>query len=336
MLLQNISFGRSNLDNGTYGERLLRGVAGMNDKMVLTDYILAWLDLFKKNQVKPSTYNRLVTSYAALKKFPIAEKAIGDITFFDIQRYVNDLTASGYSLTGIKKQLRIVTAPLKQAAAMKIIFSDPTIGVRLPSPERVLTPPRSVEAYDKDEQVRLWREIDISDKGPYLCVGFLLETGLRSGEALALRWSDVDIQRGRLYVRATVINPSSKTKSRVQSSPKSRSSVRKIPLTQKAIDILSALKARATTEWVFELNGDRLCYARLCVYMKRLCKDAGVKYRGLHVTRHTFATNCFYKGMDVKILSKLLGHSDVQVTYNVYIDLYGDAFDEMARALNGG
>ena len=52
-----------------------------------------------------------------------------------------------------------------------------------------------------------------------------------------------------------------------------------------------------------------------------------------HVFRHTFATNCYHKGVDVKILSRLLGHADVNITYNIYVHLYGDGFDEMYAAL---
>lgn len=51
-------------------------------------------------------------------------------------------------------------------------------------------------------------------------------------------------------------------------------------------------------------------------------------FLGQHVFRHTFATNYYNRSCDVKILSKLLGHADVSVTYNVYIHLYGDALEE--------
>lgn len=60
-----------------------------------------------------------------------------------------------------------------------------------------------------------------------------------------------------------------------------------------------------------------------------------IEFRGEHVFRHTFATNCYHKGIDVKILSRLLGHADVNITYNLYIHLYGDGFDEMHDALVG-
>lgn len=333
--LQNTHSGRSNLDNGTYSDQLRKGTAGMNPEMELMDYIQAWMDLFKKNTVKQATYDRLITSFNALKRYEIARKPIGEITFFDIQRYINELTDNGYGLSTIKKQMRIVTAPLRQAAALRIIFSDPTVGVRLPSPERVQKENREAEAYTPEEQEQLWKIIDASAKHGYLCAGLMIETGLRAGEALALRWRDLDIQRSRLHVRSTVVNLANKKTSFVQSSPKSHSSIRTIPLTAKAISLLKQLQYDSDREWVFVNHGDRLSYEALRYQTQCLCKQAGVDYRGEHVFRHTFATNCYYRKIDVKILSKLLGHSDVQVTYNTYINLYGDAFDDMYRALNG-
>ena len=68
-------------------------------------------------------------------------------------------------------------------------------------------------------------------------------------------------------------------------------------------------------------------------HAKPVMKQGGIEFRGEHVFRHTFATNCYHKGIDVKILSRLLGHADVNVTYNTYVHLYGDGFDEMYSAL---
>ena len=122
-------------------------------------------------------------------------------------------------------------------------------------------------------------------------------------------------------------------KEEYQDSPKSKSSVRVMPLTPKAVAILKRLKNKRKTEWVFEQDGERYTYQKLMYQTKKLCREAGVKYYGEHVFRHTFATNCYYKGIDVKILSKLMGHSSVQVTYNIYVNLYGDGFDDMYAAL---
>ena len=68
--------------------------------------------------------------------------------------------------------------------------------------------------------------------------------------------------------------------------------------------------------------------------IQKACLTAGVPYKGLHVFRHTFATNCYYRGANVKLLSKLLGHADVSITYNTYIHLFGDALEEMRNVVD--
>ena len=162
----------------------------------------------------------------------------------------------------------------------------------------------------------------------------MLETGLRVGEALALRWRDINLSRKRLCVRSTVVRLTNKKRSYVQDSAKSESSHRTIPLSPKSIAILQMLAAKKENEWVFTNDdGQRLSYEALRWQTQRLCQAADVPYRGEHVFRHTFATNCYHKGIDVKILSKLLGHADVNITYNVYVHLYGDGFDEMYAAI---
>ena len=284
--------------------------------------------------VRQSTFDRLLTSIKALEGYAIASMPIGEITAKHIQLYVNELANSGYGLSTIKKQMRIVTAPLKQAAALHLIPANPAVGIHLPARCNVQKAERTAEAYTQEEQETLWRFIDTHQRAGYAAVGLMIETGMRVGEALALRWKDVNINRKRLHVRSTVVRLANKKQSYVQDCAKSESSNRTIPLTPKAISLLQMLAANAENEWVFvNDDGQRLSYEALRYQTQCLCKAAGVPYRGEHVFRHTFATNCYHKGVDVKILSRLLGHADVNITYNIYVHLYGDGFDEMYSAL---
>ncbi len=320
-----------NLDNGIE-ENLAKKV--MNDQLTLMEFIDIWLELFKKNALKISSYSRLRTSQKTLSDYEISRKKICDISFFDIQTYINTLVNAGYSMSNIKKQVLIVTAPLKQAAAMKIIRADPSIGIQMPSEAKVQKKAKEVVAYTKEEQEKLWKWISQNPENiGYQAVAFEIETGLRAGELLALKWSDVDISLCKMKIHATIINPQYTNRAEYQDSAKSKSSHRSIPLTPKAIAILKRLREHRTTEWVFEQDGERYSYQKLTYQTKKLCREAKVKYHGEHVFRHTFATNCYYKGIDVKILSRLMGHSSVQVTYNIYINLYGDGFDDMYAAL---
>ena len=308
----------------------------MDASISLTSYIAEWLTTFKQTTVKQSTYDRLLTSVKALEGFEIATMPIGEITCIDIQRYVNELIKRGYGLSTIKKQMRIVTAPLKQASALHIISADPGIGIRLPSRYNVAKPERLIEAYTDEEQIALRSVLSGRQRNGYAAIALMIETGLRVGEALALRWQDVQLSRKRIYVRNTVVRLANKKQSFVQDSVKSESSRRTIPLTPEAINILEEQYARRANEWVFvNDDGERLSYEALRYQTRKACEEAGIEYRGEHVFRHTFATNCYHKGIDVKILSRLLGHADVNITYNLYIHLYGDGFDEMYSALVG-
>ena len=308
----------------------------MDASISLTAYITEWLTTFKQTTVKQSTYDRLLTSVKALEGFAIAYKPIGEITYIDIQQYVNDLTKRGYGLSTIKKQMRIVTAPLKQASALHIIPADPGIGIRLPSRYNVTKPERLIEAYTDKEQTALLNVLSSGRRNGYSAIALMIETGLRVGEALALRWQDVQLSRKRINVRNTVVRLANKKKSFVQDRVKSERSKRTVPLTPEAMKLLERLFERRKSEWVFTNDGgERLSYEALRYQTRIACQEAGIEYRGEHVFRHTFATNCYHKGVDVKILSRLLGHADVNITYNLYIHLYGDGFDEMYSALVG-
>ena len=308
----------------------------MDATISLTSYIAEWLTTFKQTTVKQSTYDRLLTSVKALEGFEIATMPIGEITCIDIQRYVNELIKRGYGLSTITKLMRIVTAPLKQASALHIISADPGIGIRLPSRYNVAKPERLIEAYTDEEQTALRSVLSGRQRNGYAAIALMIETGLRVGEALALRWQDVQLTRKRIYVRNTVVRLANRKQSFIQDSVKSESSRRTIPLTPEAISILEQQYARRTSEWVFTNDdGERLSYEALRYQTRKACDEAGIEFRGEHVFRHTFATNCYHKGIDVKILSRLLGHADVNITYNLYIHLYGDGFDEMYEALVG-
>ncbi|MBR4457564.1 MAG: site-specific integrase [Clostridia bacterium] len=322
------------LDNFT-GHTGTGGTDNMYAMMPLKDYIRRWLDTFKAETVKTSSLARLEGAYRTLLDFDIAQMPAADITAMDIQRYVNELNSHGYAINTIRKQLRIVTAPLRQAAAMHEIPTDPSVGVRLPKEERLKKQTRLVEPYTEEEQERLWRVIDEAEHPGILAIGLMLETGLRSGELLALRWDRIDIPGKRLRVEATITDPVGKTRAAWQNSPKTKSSRRVVPLTPRAISVLERLQGLDDTWVIASSRGGWISYQNLIKHIKQACRKADIPYRGAHVFRHTFATNCYYKGVDVKVLSRLLGHSDIKVTMNIYVSLRGDGFDEMYAALVG-
>lgn len=290
----------------------------------------------KKNSVKPATYDRLVTSLTMLKKYPISDYMVDDMTSDDIQDYINLLVSDGYALSTIKKQYHLIGAFFDYACYNGFVARPIHKGIDIPSEMAVTKHKKEVVAYSHNEQNALRRVMMRGDNPAHYMSMFMMETGLRVGEALALGWDDIIWSRRAVHVCKTVVRLAEKKRSYVQMSAKSFTSNRTIPLSTKAIEILEILKEDAEPRgFIFhDEYGERIGYESLRWWTRKACQEAGVDYYGQHVFRHTFATNCYERGCDVKKLSKLLGHSDVTITYNVYIHLYGDALEDMRSVLD--
>lgn len=174
---------------------------------------------------------------------------------------------------------------------------------------------------NRTEQVRLLRflysSINISKAGIILC----LSTGLRLGEICALKWSDIDLEQMLLHVNRTVQRIEMKngiTKTALlETSPKSAFSLREIPLSDSLTALLTDFKKEGR-EYV--LCGNKPMEPRTYQnHFKSYLKETNISNYNFHTLRHTFATNCIDNGMDIKSLSEILGHSDVQITLNRYV-----------------
>ena len=309
------------------------------DIMELKNYTLGrfvqyWLTTVKAINVKSGTLNRLCTEANALTDYPINDMKICDIRVIHIQRYIDQLIKRGYAYTTIAKQRLIVTAPLKYAYDVGVIDKDCTSGVKMPAKKKVLKPKKEIVALTQEEQAKLLKVCEGDTRPNTTILMFILETGLRIGEAQALKWEDVDFRNKTIRVRRTVLNGNRGGTQVVQSDAKTESSNRKIPLSQKAINILHVMEAQQVGDFIFSDTEQAMCYDRICKRLKSLCRRANVPYYGIHSLRHTFATNCYYKGCNIKILSKLLGHSSTTITYNTYIDLYDDGLEDMRAIVN--
>ena len=160
----------------------------------------------------------------------------------------------------------------------------------------------------------------VTSAGAKAAILLCLFTGMRLGELCALKWSDIDCKNRTVTVNRTVQRISatghiSKT-ILMETSPKSESSKRTIPLTDPVLERLRKLKG--DKPYIF--GEDKPLDPRTMQQrFKRLLKEAGVDDRNFHTLRHVFATNCIENGMDVKALSEILGHADVKITLNRYV-----------------
>ena len=174
--------------------------------------------------------------------------------------------------------------------------------------------------------------------------GLSVLTGMREGEYLALQWPDIDFNSTPpvLHVRRTqtMVN-----KQVVLEPPKTKAGIRTIPLPDEAVDILRAQQAKMLKaghirkKFVFvDSNGEMLVRSReVRSCLRRLIKAAGIPRITPHDLRHTHATLCLRAGVNPKVVSERLGHSDVRITLRIYShvlpDTQADVIPKLKRLL---
>ncbi|MCA1704397.1 MAG: site-specific integrase [Actinobacteria bacterium] len=188
------------------------------------------------------------------------------------------------------------------------------------------------------EQLRAFLAFAITD--PLYPLWFLLaSTGMRRGEALGLRWCDVDLDAGQVSVRRSVVSVNGSAQ---LSTPKTSRSRRVIAIDHRTVAVLAELRSRACAsdpsqpifEGCFNSSLDPVVTTRR---FKELVAASGLPRIRLHDLRHTHATLALQAGVHPKIVSERLGHSTVSMTLDVYSHavphMQRDAADQIARVV---
>lgn len=285
----------------------------------LEEYLKVWLQSIRFS-VKKSTY----ANYDGLIRrhvVPvIGQKPLCQVDSKMIQQYINQKLESG-RLDGSgglsAKTARDIIGLLKRSLKTAGIELD----IKLP---KYSLPKLHVLTHD--EQSALITAAKTGDDAEGLGVLISLFTGIRIGELCSLKWSDTSLDDGILKINKTLqrienceVDGKSKTVIDI-GTPKSECSMRNIPLPHFLLCRLAQLKKTAhENDYILSGNG-RYVEPRVCQYrFKKLVRSAGIDDINFHALRHTFATRCVELGVDVKTISQLLGHSNVNITLNRYV-----------------
>ena len=202
---------------------------------------------------------------------------------------------------------------------------NPTQGCALPKVEH-----KEMKTLTSDQLSTFFQEA--RDSGVYELYYLDLATGLRRGELLGLKWTDVDLDRGVLKILRAISRQNGKV---VEAPLKTKNAYRTLPLSADAISVLKMQKCKVgNSEWVFPSpTGGPMSPDSVLHMLQRVLKRAGLPRIRFHDLRHTFATMALQNGVDVKTVSSMLGHYSAGFTLDTYAHVTTDAQLKAAQTM---
>ena len=234
-----------------------------------------------------------------------------------------------YSHSSIKKMYDSLNACFKYAVARRDMRFNPMVTVTMPSKSKFDT--KEIDIFTEEELKKLTEVAALCFSTGVLRfkngwgIILMIYTGMRMGEALALKWEDYDEKENKILIRKNiglVKNRTGKGKNYnlvEQDTLKTKNSDRAVPLSKMAIVALGELKKMSKTYIISTKDGKPVRPRNFQNTFDYMLENAGLAHKGLHAARHTFASLLFKRGADVKTVGELLGHADARTTYNTYI-----------------
>lgn len=313
-----------------------KDLSDFNDCMRFSDLCDDYMNVFAKNQLKPVTaytYKGQINTHF-IKYF--GNMKLKDITTSKISKYFNTHTIE--LKDGTKNPLTHATAKKLYTILQSIFTYALHQGYIKETPCRNVILPTEDVTVDKQRKFMTENEIlqflDMLDKCQYddfrIMMKFLLYTGVRSGEMLGLQWNDIDFENNVIHIVHTLSDVGGK---HFLTTPKTKNSKRYIAMnnTVKALlkeqrkhqlELQMAIIDFPHPEMVFtSANGNYKDRSSLNTSLRRFLKGSSLDFLTLHCLRHSNATLLLNAGVDIKIVSEHLGHSDISVTADIYADV---------------
>jgi len=304
-------------------------------------FLLYWLSIRKgRKDIKASTVN--TQSYHLKAMYPhVGHIKLAKLTGDHLQRMCNALLES-HKVSTVHTMMLILSAAFHDAIKWKRLSYNPCKDVALPTAEKhdgpVLTGEQALVLLNvvKGHQLACW-------------LSLALATGMRKGELIGLKWSDIDLETRVLKVArtATYLPGDDGHYQFHESTPKTQAGKRVITLPQFAITALKEQKIRQLEQrllsgpaWnesglVFcNAKGGYYALAPLERHFKKVLKDAGLPELRIHDLRHSSATLLLKMGVPLKVVQEILGHSNYSVTANTYGHVLSEQRDDAANRLD--
>lgn len=282
-----------------------------------------WLENYKTT-VKPSTFENVRVKVEKMTEEHFKELKLKKITVAYCQKIVIELSKS-YVL--YNHYLSVINRIFKYAVLMDVLNSNPFDKVIKPKSRQTQRKGNFLTKEELKEFLKLAQTTTLSYFFPL--VHLMSYTGLRQGEALALKWSDIDFENKKITVNKTAARIKEK---QILQTPKTKNSKRVISIDPATLSILRSWKKdqikiyfkngkhfEGDENFIFtNQRGEWVHIHNFIRYFKRFIADHKLKPITPHGLRHTHASLLFSAGVEPKNISDRLGHSTVQITLDLY------------------
>ncbi len=317
---------------------LEKGTLADGPQRKLKDYLEDWIENVHRDNIRISTY----VKYKKLIRYIVADLGevwLQKLTPEQVQRFYAKKRQDGLSSKTIHEIHGVLHLALKHAVRWNYVSRNVCDLIDSPRVVSRKGTPLTVEQAKKFLESIRGHRLE-------LIVLTAIVTGMRRGEILALRWSDIDLERHVLSVLRTVdyIYPFGY----VENEPKTKSGRRLIELPEFYITLLKQHKVKQTEQrlkvgekWenrdlVFPgLTGGYMSPAHLDDDFAKLVQKAGLPPMPFHDLRHSAATILIGMGINPKVIQELLGHSDISITLGIYGHLFPTMQQEVVEKWQG-
>jgi integrase len=313
-----------------------RGLTYRAAKMTYEEYLGEWLKTAESRLTYETfrSYRQLSVDYLIPS---LGKKAIREITPLQIQRLYNNLIERKIGKRTIQKTHAVIRASLNSAKKMGLISSNPGNAIKPPKPDE-----RPMLILDQDQVKNLLRYAKESGNKNFCLFYLAFVSGMRQGELLALKWSEVDLSSAIVNVKFSLKRIPEK--GLVPMKPKTKSSIRAIQIASDGVGVLKSQYEnvegmKAGNNWVnhnyvFPSSaGQALEPAEVYRDFQRLLKQVGLPKMRFHDIRHTAASLMLHNGIDVLVVSRRLGHAKPSITLDFYGHLLPAIQTEAAKVI---
>jgi len=313
-------------------QRSEHGYALQDSKAALAHWIEEWTQTRLKNSDRKGSTKELYRNLAKshLANSSISQMPLGEIRPLHLTRFFSGLSTGSMSDSTRRNIYTVSRALFEDAVNDGLIAKNPMLSVKRPRMKK------TEAKYLSAEQVSQVLG-QLKDSRHFRAVALIAVTGMRRGEALGLEWENIDFDKKVMRVRATLNRVDGKL---VRTEPKTQNSRRDIALTEQAIQILKTQKLEQAQErlkagnrwtrssYVFATEaGGPVDGRNLLRSFHEACKRAGIEGMGIHGLRHFAATFLLDSQVPMLVVSRILGHSSMAIT----ADIYGHVIEETAR-----